>query len=144
VAGLIEAHGSGVVGGHAVIGGLAAVVIVRVLGDWRRAIPPGAPVGTVAAVEEAVDALRASAARWTSAQTARPGLPRPGTGEGTRQPNHGSSRPWLTTTEAAAEIGVSPRRVRQLADERVIRARKVDGRLRFDPEDVLRRATARA
>lgn len=37
---------------------------------------------------------------------------------------------WLTTAEAARRLGVSPRRVRQLAEEGKVEARKLGSKMR--------------
>lgn len=134
---------SAAVGDVAVIAGLPAAVLSRCLVDWRRALPPRMAPQDVAAVEEAVSAIRESGAAYIGAvQAAR--LSPAGSGEGQGKRSGVESDPWITTAEAAALRGVTPRRVRQLANERRLESRMVGGHLYFRRGQVLRLRTTRA
>ena len=139
----IPGNGSGVIGEHAVIAGLPAALLSRMLADWRRQLPPGVRPEQVRAVEEAVGALRVAASEHiTAAQRER--LPAGGNGEGHAAGGSPESQPWMTTKDAAALLGTSPRRVRQLGEEGTLDSIMVDGRRMWPSEQVSRRATGTA
>lgn len=136
---------SGVVGGHAVIPGMAAAVLVRAVGDgdWRRAVPPGTPPEGVEEIEEAVAALRVVAAVWLEGLQ-RERLPGRGSGEGQRQPQQSPSDEWVTTREAASLSGKSERRIRQLGQEGALEWSMIAGRLYWRATQVSSLPTTRA
>lgn len=133
------------VNGVAVLDGLACAVLVRAVGDWRRSVPPGTRLEDVRRVEEAFGAMRDAAAGWYGGVQAARLASDPGSGE-TQGKSAGSSLdPWETTTkEAASLLGVSTRRVRQLASERKLESQMVDGRMYFRLSQVLRLQAMRA
>jgi len=126
---------SAAVGEVAVLDGMSALLLLRALGDWRRAVPPGSSLEVVAAVEEAADALRDAGAAWLAGQAAR--LPAGGSGEGHGKSRASESAAWFSTRETAEVLGVTPRRVRQLRDEGLLSASMESGRLVFEVRQVL-------
>jgi excisionase family DNA binding protein len=134
---------SGAVAGVAVLAGLPCAVLSRCLADWRRQCPAGMRTEDLLEVEAAVNAVREAAAGWY-AQLERERLLRAGSGEGQGKSEAADSDEWIPTREAAAILGLSTRRVRQLASERRLESAKVDGRTYFRRSQVLglRRTTA--
>jgi excisionase family DNA binding protein len=119
---------SAAVGGVAVVSGDAARPLLRLLGDWRKAaFVGGLDAESFAKVEEAVAAL--------SAVSAVPSSGGNGEGQGKRS---GVTIRLMTTSEAAAVLGVSGRRVRQFRDEGRLRSVGVGGRLVWSAADVER------
>jgi hypothetical protein len=132
---------SAVVDGRALIPGVAATQLVRILdkAGWRLMLPPGMHPLQRVTVEEAVEALRAAAAETMArAQDARLA---PGASEqGQPSADRTSSEQWIPTREAATIIGVSSARVRQLSDEGKLNSVLLDGGRRrvFERASVLR------
>jgi excisionase family DNA binding protein len=125
---VIGARSSGVLGGHAVISGDVAGLIVRLCGDWRRdAVRLGCPPPTLAQVEQAIVALH---------EAAGAAFPRE-TWKGQGKPEAPRSATWLTSQEAAGLLGVSRQRVGQLAAEGRLQSHREGGQLRFGIQQVL-------
>jgi excisionase family DNA binding protein len=137
---------SGVVAGVAVIDPLACAVLSRALVDWRRAVPAGIAPEDFARVEQGVAAIRACAAEWAEGleRERLKQLPAPGSGEERGKLEDADSSAWITTSDAAAILGLTARRVRQLATSRELESVMVDGRRRFRRTQVSRRAMRRA
>jgi hypothetical protein len=140
------------VGGVAIIDGLAAAVLSRALVDWRRAVPVGIAPDDFARVEQAVAAMREAGAGWwegverqrlETSQRAE-ALPPRGSTEVAGKREAAESDAWISTNDAAAILGLSPRRVRQLATSRQLECVMAGGRMSFRRTQVLRRATRRA
>lgn len=133
---------SGCVGGVAVIDGLAAAVLARALVDWRRSVPAGIAPQDFREVEAAVAALRQAAASWVAdLERERLGSSAAGSAEEHGKSAAADSGVWIDTNTAASLLGVSARRVRQLASERKLECERVDGRMHFRRTQVLRRRT---
>ncbi len=54
----------------------------------------------------------------------------------TKAPNSGPLAPLIDTNEAAARLGVTPRFIRRLVDERRVPFHKIGKYVRFDPADI--------
>jgi hypothetical protein len=126
---------SGVVGGHAVIAGPAAAVLLRVLGDARREfVRLGLPASDFMALDEALSALHEAANAATS---------RAGTGEVTGKPEASTTEAWISTQQVADAAGRSARWIRTLHATGRLEGIDHGGRLMFPPETVERVRTLR-
>jgi excisionase family DNA binding protein len=137
---------SGVVGGVAIVDGLACAALSRALVDWRRAVPAGIAPGDFAKVEQAVAAMREAGGQWLEGVERQrlETLPSRGSSEVAGKREAAESDAWISTNDAAAILGLTARRVRQLATSRQLESMKVGGRMCFRRGQVLRRAMRRA
>jgi excisionase family DNA binding protein len=133
----INAAGSGTVGGHALVDGRSAAIILQLLPPGWRVRLRDARVGEVEQVEQAVEALEAAAAGWRGEQlstSANGNIGPAAATNGNGRPSE--STPWITTSEAARELGVGERRVRQLASETLLTGEKSGGRWLYPRDGV--------
>jgi hypothetical protein len=138
----IHAHGSGVVGVHAVISGYAAAVIGQLIGRRWRAQIDGQLVGDdLREVESAMAALEQAGAGWRREQHGHPTFPpesRGSSGKGQGKPDAPGSGGWISSLEAGQLLGgISRQRVGQLVREGLLQGRMEGGRLLVPYRQVL-------
>jgi hypothetical protein len=146
----IGPRGSGIVGAHAVDSGYAAALIERLVPrNWRARLREARIAGDdLREFDGAMTAFQEAAAGWRRDQLPKPGGTSAGgnrgpAAEGQRKSALPQSRSWITIGEAAEILDRTPRRVRQLAAERVLYAVKEGGRWMLDEADVARFARLR-
>lgn len=122
------------------VAGRPAFVLLALLGDVSTSgrlgsLPPEVRAETL----EVLDNIRGAAAMWTqSRKEDRDADNFPGAGEDPAHPLES----FLTTGQAADALGVSERRVRQLADAGTLAGRKLGRQWQLDPESVQARRLA--
>jgi excisionase family DNA binding protein len=126
----------------AVVGGRAAVFLLKLVGPgWRQRLAATRVLGDdLEAVEAAMAALEDVAAAWRGellAEFASPAGSPSADGEGHRSSWAPTSGAWISTSETAQLLGVSPRRVRQFVEARTLSAVMEGGRLYFELPQVL-------